>query len=500
MAIAIALAIIAVASVLFHFWSPWQATPLASNWGAIDLTLTITLLVTGFFFVAITGFMAYAVYRFRHRAGSRAHYEPENKKLEWWLIGLTSIGIAAMLAPGLVVYDKFVHVPEDAYQLEVVGQQWLWRYRFPGADGVLGTADVRHISSDNPLGINPDDPNGQDDILIESNDVHLPIDRAVKFLLRSRDVLHDFYVPHFRAKMDMVPGLVSYFWATPTRLGTFEILCAELCGVGHYNMRGNVIVDTEADFNDWLQQQPTFAQTLARKSSGGLVEQGRQLAQGNGCLACHSVDGSRGLAPTWLDLYGKTETIKDGSQVIVDAAYLKESIVAPAASIVQGYPPVMVAYNFSPEQLDALVAYIQSLRSDVPPASHPDQAGASSDRSPPAAESTDTSKTSTAAASAAADPVAEGRAIATAQGCLACHSLDGSRGVGPSWKGLYGATETLSDGSQVTVDTAYLKESITHPNAKVVEGYAAIMPAYALSDAQLEALIAFTLSLGEATQ
>ena len=114
-----------------------------------------------------------------------------------------------------------------------MGQQWQWSFRFPGEDGVLGTSDFRNIGPENPFGLNPDDPNGQDDVLIEGGELHLPLDRPVKVLLRSIDVLHDFYVPEFRAKMDMVPGVVTYFWFTPTRTGTFEVLCFELCGTGH---------------------------------------------------------------------------------------------------------------------------------------------------------------------------------------------------------------------------------------------------------------------------
>ena len=107
-----------------------------------------------------------------------------------------------------------------------------WSFRLPGKDGRLGTSDARYVSPDNPLGLNPDDPHGQDDVVIESDDLHLPVGKPVKVLLRSIDVLHDFYVPEFRAKMDMVPGMVTYFWFTPTRTGTFEVLCAELCGAG----------------------------------------------------------------------------------------------------------------------------------------------------------------------------------------------------------------------------------------------------------------------------
>ncbi len=132
MAMAIILILLIVGTVLFHFLSPWWFTPIASNWGAIDDTIGITFWVTGFVFVAVNLFLAYVVLRYRHRKQERAHYEPENKKLEWWLIGLTTLGIVSMLAPGLVVWAKFVNVPEDAAQFEVISQQWHWSYRFPG--------------------------------------------------------------------------------------------------------------------------------------------------------------------------------------------------------------------------------------------------------------------------------------------------------------------------------------------------------------------------------
>ena len=365
MAIAIVLIIILILSVLFNAFSPWWFTPLASNWGTIDDTVIITMWVTGIVFILVTVFMIYAIIRYRHREGHSAHYEPESKKLEWTLIGLTSIGIIAMLAPGLIVYDDFVHVPDDAYEIDVLAQQWQWRFRFPGEDGKLGTSDVSHMSTDNPFGINPADPNGQDDVLISSNELHLPIDKPVKALLRSKDVLHDFYVPNFRAKMDIVPGLVSYFWMTPTKIGKYDILCAEYCGIAHYNMRGYVYVDSEEDFNTWLASNPTFAQSqnkAAAPADGDPIQRGLQISQQQGCLACHSVDGSAGVGPTWKGLFGKTEALVDGSSVTADADYLKESITAANAKVVAGYPPAMPSYNLSEADLDAVVAYIESLQ------------------------------------------------------------------------------------------------------------------------------------------
>ena len=265
MAVAFALLLVAIASVLFHLFSPWWWTPLASNWQYIDDTITLTFWITGAVFTAIVVFMAYCVFRFRHKEGRQAAYEPENKKLEWWLTIVTAIGVAAMLAPGLVVWHQFVTVPAGATEVEVVGQQWQWSYRLPGKDGRLGTTDARNVSSENPLGLNRDDPAGQDDVVVENDDLHLLVGKPVKVLLRSIDVLHDFYVPEFRAKMDMIPGSVTYYWFTPTRIGTFEVLCAELCGAAHAQMRSKVIVEEEKDYHAWLGKQRTFAELSGQR-------------------------------------------------------------------------------------------------------------------------------------------------------------------------------------------------------------------------------------------
>ncbi len=285
MTLAIVIFLLVVGSVLFQFLSPWYFTQIASNWGTIDDTISITFWITGVVFVAVNLFMAYCVIRFGKRKGRRAAYEPENKKLEWWLTGLTAVGVAAMLAPGLFVWAKFVEPPQDALVVEVFGRQWDWGFRFPGNDGKLGTVDAKYVSDKNPFGINPDDPAGRDDILVASTQVHLPVGKPVKLLLRSIDVLHNFTVPQFRAKMDLVPGLVTYIWLTPSRTGNFDLLCNELCGVGHFAMRGKVIVDEERAFGAWLNGHPTFAQTSAQAPGDAVA--GQQLYAV--CAACHGL-------------------------------------------------------------------------------------------------------------------------------------------------------------------------------------------------------------------
>ncbi|GJE45742.1 cytochrome c oxidase subunit II [Methylobacterium soli] len=257
---ALVLVLIALGSIAFHLLSPWWWTPIASNWDYIDTTLIITFWITGIAFAAIVLFVAYCVFRFRHRPGQQAAYEPESRRLEAWLIGLTALGVAAMLAPGLIVWGQFVRVPSHATEIEIVAQQWRWSFRLPGADKRLGAADIRHVSDENPLGLDPQDAAARDDVVVDGGDLHLPVGHPVKVLLRSIDVVHNFYVPEFRAKMDMIPGMITYFWFTPTRTGAFDALCNEVCGVSHYAMRGRVVVDAEPEYRTWLDQQKTFAQ------------------------------------------------------------------------------------------------------------------------------------------------------------------------------------------------------------------------------------------------
>jgi cytochrome c oxidase subunit II len=301
MAIAIALILLALGSVLFHFLSPWYFTPIASNWHAIDTTISITFWVTGLVFVAISVFMGWAVMRYRHREGGRASYQPENKRLEWWLMVLTAGGVAAMLAPGLLVWAQIVDVPQDARVVEAVAQQWNWSYRLPGKDGRLGTVNARFVNEANPFGMNPGDPNGSDDVLVANPELHLPLGQPVKLLLRSKDVLHDFAVAQLRVKMDMVPGMVTHTWFTPTRTGSFDLLCEELCGIGHFVMRGRIVVDEPAAFQAWLDRQPTFEQLRAKPPGDAVAGKALYAV----CAACHGAGGEGNRAMNAPKLSGQ---------------------------------------------------------------------------------------------------------------------------------------------------------------------------------------------------
>src|SRR3977135_1095741 len=360
MAMAVALLLLVVGTILFHFLSPWWFTPIASNWKMMDDTVNITFVVTGIVFVAVNLFMASAVFLYRHREGQKAQYSPENKKLEWWLTILTPDGVAARLTPGLFVWAKFVTVPKEASVVEAVGQQWTWSYRFPGRDGVLGTTDAKLITPGNPFGIDPKDPKGADAIVVPSQELHLPINKPVKVLLRSKDVNHQFAVAQFRVKMDMVPGMVTYFWLTPTRTGRFDVLCEQLCGLAHFAMRGRVVVDEESAFQAWLSGQPTYSETTTRMA--GNAEAGR--APYGVCSACH---GPQGLGNQALN--APKLSSQAGWYLATQLRHFKQGVRGASAQDIYAKARRPMAATLADEAaINNVVAYIDSLPDEPPPA------------------------------------------------------------------------------------------------------------------------------------
>lgn len=367
MTAAIVLLIVVLGSVVFNTFSPWWFTDIASNWGNIDFAVFVTFWICGIAFILVGLFMVYAIWKYRRREGQTAAYEPENKRLEWILTIVTTVGVVGMLAPGLAVWQEYVEVPDDAAQVEIVGQQWNWSYRLPGEDGVFGAVDARQISVDNPFGLDPEDAFSADDVLVAQASLHLPIDRPVKALLRSKDVLHDFYVPEFRAKMDAVPGMISYMWFTPTKVGTYEVLCAELCGVGHHTMRGTVVVDSREDYAAWLAAQPTFAEEQARPVGDLAAGQAGYVV----CAACHGNQAEGNPALNAPKLTGQS------------AWYMRRQIDAYKSGLRGAHEDdeygrqmaPMVATLFDDAAVENVIAYIHSLPDEPAPATVEGDAG-----------------------------------------------------------------------------------------------------------------------------
>jgi cytochrome c oxidase subunit 2 len=364
--LAVVIILLVIGSLIFHFASPWYFTDIASDWGLIDTTVDITFWVTGIVFVAVNLFTAYCVYKFRHRPGHKAHYEPESHKLEIWLTVITSIGVAAMLAPGLIAWGDFVRVPADALRVEALGKQWSWTYRFPGDDGQFGNTDVRQMTPDNPMGVDPNDPAGADDIIVAQPILHLPLEQPAHILLRSTDVLHNYTVPQFRVKMDLVPGMVTYQWLTPTVAGTYEVLCEELCGVGHFAMRSKVVVESPDDFDAWIDAQPTFAETQARPVGDATAGAASYAV----CQTCHGTAG-QGVPPADP---AQTLTGTNGPKLVgQDAWYLRRQIrnfqtgLRGPQDLISQQMAAMAAVLNTPQTIENVIAYIETFPDEAAP-------------------------------------------------------------------------------------------------------------------------------------
>jgi len=350
-----------LASLIYHFWSMGTGiylTDIASHWDGIDLTVDITFWVTGFVFVAVNAFLAYCIWKYRHREGHKADYDPENTRLEVILTSITTVGVIAMLAPGLFTWAEFVNVPEGARDIEAMGKQWHWSYRFPGDDGQFGNVDVRFAGVDNPFGLDPEDPAGQDDRLVTQPILHLPVGEDAHVVLRSTDVLHNFTVPQFRVKMDLVPGMVTYQWFQPQTTGTYDVLCEEHCGVAHFAMRSKVVVEESADFETWLDSQPTFAETQARpvgNATAGAATYGV-------CAACHGVQGEGNQALNAPKLAGQ-----QGWYIRRQIANYQNGLRGADPADVAGLQMAPMSRTLAtPALLENVIAYIETLPNNAP--------------------------------------------------------------------------------------------------------------------------------------
>lgn len=235
--------------------SRWWLPPVASVHGVeVDRLFYSTLVITGAVFVLVHVIMAVFVWRFGAHGEGRALYWPDHRPLELTYTIIPAIALAVMVSMGAVVWARMHSAPpQDALTVDVRGEQFAWLARYPGPDRVLGRIDPKRIGGDNPLGLDPADSRAADDIT--SRDIHLVANRPVRVRIRARDVVHSFFLAEFRVKQDAVPGMTVEIWFTPTREGEYELACAELCGVGHYIMRGKVKVESQQAFDAWLAQQ-----------------------------------------------------------------------------------------------------------------------------------------------------------------------------------------------------------------------------------------------------
>lgn len=305
------------------FWLPRQLSTLAPE---IDFGWDVAYWISVFFFILVIVPLAYFVWRYRRRSEDEQPEETgHNTALE---ITWSVIPLAIVMACFLVGFRGFMAasvVPGNAYEIKVAGAKWFWTFTYP--NGVVVPGELR-----------------------------VPKGQPVKMLMSSRDVIHSFFVPEFRVKQDVVPGLYTTVWFEATETGETVMLCAEYCGKDHSNMLAKVIVMEPSEFETWLNSQA--------KPEEASSDYGQKLFTQYGCNACHSVDGARGIGPSIKGLYGRDESLADGSTVKADENYLKESILNPAAKIVAGYAPTMPAFQgqLDDVQVDSLIEYIKTLK------------------------------------------------------------------------------------------------------------------------------------------
>lgn len=234
----------------------WWLPPLAvEEFASTDRLLTLVFILITLVFLGVHLVLGILLMRNAARGKERAAYFHESTKLELtWTIAPAVILVLLTVAGGVLWWGYKVSPAEAAAEpvtVQVTAQQFGWQVHYPGPDGEFGRTSPEFVDAKNPLGLDPDDPKGADDVYA-MNRLALPVDRPVHVVLRSKDVIHSFFIPDFRVKQDAVPGRVTDAYFTPTKAGEYELACAELCGAGHYLMRAEVLVMSEEDFQNWL--------------------------------------------------------------------------------------------------------------------------------------------------------------------------------------------------------------------------------------------------------
>lgn len=330
------LIVVAAAVLLFVSnsvqWMPVQASLEAVS---IDNLFNLHIDVIIILYALVNGILLYSVFVFRRKRNdeSEGAYFHYNSKLEigWTVVPLIIVLYFAFL--GATVLAQTLQKGEDELEVRVTAQQWTWSFEYPEWG-------------------------------IASTELNLPVNRRVNFIITSPDVTHSFWVPEFRLKQDAVPGEEKHLRLTPTLVGNYKVRCAELCGTSHYAMESPVNVMTEEDFEIWRQKRLGIYVEPEGEAQDP-VALGKQVATSAGCTACHSIDGSPLVGPSWKGIFGATSTFVDGSSATVDEAYLHESIVDPAAKIVEGFQDLMPK-NFSQTltetEITGLIEYIKTLQ------------------------------------------------------------------------------------------------------------------------------------------
>jgi len=320
--------------------TPWSNLPQASTFASGTDTLYLFIVALSFFFfVVIMGAQGWFMWKYRRQSpDQKTSSLTHNGKVEFLWSAIPAVLLVVIFVWGEVDFLKQTIPPSDAIQVRVTGRQWFWTVDYPDYPGVQFSSSV------------------------DENAVTLvvPKGRPVQLTMTSEDVLHDFYIPAFRIKRDVIPGRYTTLWFEATQVGEFNLYCAEYCGDQHSSMIGRVKVLEPENFGAYLAD----AGKLEQEEGEPAAAFGERIYKRRGCNACHSLDGSPKVGPTYKGLWGKSENTDKGA-VAVDDNYIKESILEPNAQIVSGYEGVkMPSYKgqLDDKQITALIEFMKTLK------------------------------------------------------------------------------------------------------------------------------------------
>jgi cytochrome c oxidase subunit 2 len=307
-----------------YFWLPQRAS---TESGRVDWLFNFILVISLIFFLLVVTFMVFFVVRYRRRPGRGPEQTSTHNlalELTWSIIPFALLVL--MFAFGFKTYLDMNMPPRNAIPILVTGQKWAWQFTYPNGyvDGVL----------------------------------HVPVNTPISLTLSSEDVIHSFYVPDFRVKKDVVPGRYNTAWFQATTPGTFPVYCAEYCGSGHSDMLTSVVVHEPGGYETWLDDVANFVDKIPPAQAG------ERIFQGRGCTSCHSVDGRTGVGPTLQGVFGTQVILANGSKVLADENYIRESILEPAAKTVAGFDPVMPTYQgrIKDKEITVIIEYLKTLK------------------------------------------------------------------------------------------------------------------------------------------
>ncbi len=296
----------------------------------IDQLFHVHFWIISFLFSLVMVTLIYSLISFRRRKGEEgdgAHLLG-NTALEVTWTGIPLMAVLVLAFVGAKTLGNIQTIDPTALTVKVTAGQWYWQFTYP-------------------------------DYGISTSSLYLPVQTPIDLQMTSVDVIHDFWVPEFRVKQDLVPGRTIDLRITPILIGQYTVRCAVLCGLRHSFMQSPVVVVSQSEFQLWVAQQQ-------KASAGNPTLHGQQLSTQYGCTTCHSQDGSTGLGPTWLHLYGSSVRLSDGTSVTADDTYLKNSITQPNSQIVAGFQPNVMPQSFgsvlSQAEINDIITFIKSLK------------------------------------------------------------------------------------------------------------------------------------------